>query len=112
MTGGHGPGFGPPRDPGVQPERTLLAWSRTVLVLAADAALVIRTGLTRGQPAITVLGLLIAALAAALQLHAAARRRALAVRADSPPAAHSLLAVSAAVAACGATTIWCLLLQV
>ncbi|QKW20237.1 DUF202 domain-containing protein [Kitasatospora sp. NA04385] len=64
------------RDPGLQPERTLLAWSRTALVLAADALLVLRTGYVRGRPGLTALGGVLAAAAAGTYAHGLRRRSA------------------------------------
>ncbi|MFK0194202.1 DUF202 domain-containing protein [Kitasatospora sp. NPDC090308] len=63
-----------PRDPGLQPERTLLAWSRTALVLAADALLVLRTGYLRGSPGLAALGGVLALAAAGLYAHGVRRR--------------------------------------
>ncbi|MFF2626776.1 DUF202 domain-containing protein [Kitasatospora griseola] len=37
-------------------ERTLLAWSRTALVLAVDALLVLRTALIGGEPGLLAVG--------------------------------------------------------
>ncbi|ROR43623.1 DUF202 domain-containing protein [Kitasatospora cineracea] len=65
-----------PRDPGLQPERTLLAWSRTALVLAADALLVLRTGYVRRLPGLAALGGLLALAAVALYAHGVRRRSA------------------------------------
>ncbi|WP_051731856.1 DUF202 domain-containing protein [Kitasatospora phosalacinea] len=65
-----------PRDPGLQPERTLLAWSRTALVLAADALLVLRTGYVRGQPGLAALGGVLAVAAVGLHAHGVRRRSA------------------------------------
>ncbi|WP_069813365.1 DUF202 domain-containing protein [Streptomyces sp. TP-A0874] len=95
-------------DPGLQTERTLLAWSRTVLVVAVDAALVIRTGLFRDRPVLTLLGSLIAVTAVVLHLHASARRRAMdAGPAPRSPSARSLRTVTAAVVVCAVATAWC-----
>jgi uncharacterized membrane protein YidH (DUF202 family) len=37
-------------DPGLQPERTVLAWQRTSLSAAVVGALLLRTGILRGSP--------------------------------------------------------------
>ncbi|MFF4343223.1 DUF202 domain-containing protein [Kitasatospora sp. NPDC001540] len=63
-----------PRDPGLQPERTLLAWSRTALVLAADALLVLRTGYVHGLPGLAALGGVLAVAAFGLYAHGVRRR--------------------------------------
>ncbi|BAJ29331.1 MULTISPECIES: DUF202 domain-containing protein [Kitasatospora] len=65
-----------PRDPGLQPERTLLAWSRTALVLAADALLVLRTGYVHQLAGLAALGGVLALAAVGLYVHGLRRRSA------------------------------------
>ena len=65
-----------PRDPGVQPERTALAWSRTGLALLANAMLVLRAGWTTESVSVVTLGvLLLAACGAAFACGAWRRHR-------------------------------------
>ncbi|GAA2838069.1 hypothetical protein GCM10010441_72990 [Kitasatospora paracochleata] len=69
MTGGRR------RDPGLQPERTLLAWSRTALLLAVNALLILRSGLLGQQPGLAALGGVLAGAAAWFHWYGTWRRR-------------------------------------
>jgi uncharacterized membrane protein YidH (DUF202 family) len=77
-----------PRDPGLQAERTALAWSRTGLAVFVNALLALRSGWVSEQPSVTVLGLVLLIAAAAAALCGAWRRRRLSSRGDelAPPA--------------------------
>lgn len=65
------------RDPGLQPQRTALAWGRTALAMAANALLLLRGGIVGGQRGVVVLAVLLLVGAAAVLHHAARRRQAL-----------------------------------
>ena len=64
-----------PRDPGLQAERTALAWSRTGLAVFVNAVLALRSGWASGETSITVLGLALLVAAAAAALCGGWRRR-------------------------------------
>jgi uncharacterized membrane protein YidH (DUF202 family) len=100
----------PARDPGLQAERTLLAWSRTALVLAVNATLVLRTGLVRGRPGLVVLGGILAAAACGLYAFGLRRRRELEPRPRAVRAA-PLRAVAVTVALVAAATVWAVLIS-
>ncbi|MDF2466830.1 MAG: oxidoreductase [Ramlibacter sp.] len=65
-------------DPGLQPQRTALAWNRTTLALAINALLVLRAGLQTGDRALLALGALVGIAAVAIAVAAMRRRRQLA----------------------------------
>ena len=84
------------RDPGLQPERTALAWSRTGLAMLVNALLALRTGWTSHQAPITVLGFVLLLASGATIFYAAWRRRHL-LRGQGPiaPSAHAIAEVAA-----------------
>ncbi|MFF2372551.1 DUF202 domain-containing protein [Agromyces sp. NPDC058110] len=89
---------GLPRDPGLQPERTALAWSRTGLAIAVNAVLALRDGLSSDQPALSAAGVVLFVLAAVAIAHGAVRRRQLDARREVvPPSPAVMLGVTATV---------------
>ena len=75
------------RDPGLQAERTALAWHRTALTLFVNAALTLRAGISDHEPLATALGAGLLLSTALAVLFGALRGRRLArgdVRAVSP----------------------------
>jgi uncharacterized membrane protein YidH (DUF202 family) len=78
------------RDPGLQSERTALAWSRTALALAANAALTIRSGLTNQAPPVLFLGAVLLVAAAMLVPLSGWRRKQL-LKAQKPISAQPRL---------------------
>jgi hypothetical protein len=55
-----------PRDPGLQPQRIVLAWSRTGLAVLVNALIVLRSGIQYERPSLVALGGLLLGAAAAL----------------------------------------------
>ena len=62
-------------DPGLQPERTALAWTRTALAIAVNALLSIRAGLVAGEPWLIAVGVLLFGASGAVVAIGTIRRR-------------------------------------
>ncbi|MFE9427152.1 DUF202 domain-containing protein [Kitasatospora sp. NPDC006697] len=101
----------PPHDPGLQAERTLLAWSRTALVLAVNAALVLRTALSHHELPLAVLGSVLALSACGMWVFGLARRRRLLPGPPRAVGALPLRLVSGTVALAAASGAWAVLLH-
>ncbi len=84
------------RDPGLQPERTALSWSRTALAIAVNALLAVRAGFVEGEPSLVVVGvLLFAASGAAVAIGTVRRRQLAGDRLVIDPPRGALLGVAA-----------------
>lgn len=60
-------------DPGLQQQRTGLAWTRSSLVVAMNAVLVVRAGVVDAMPSLVAAGMVLLLAAVAVLLHG--RRR-------------------------------------
>ncbi|ACZ75040.1 DUF202 domain-containing protein [Dickeya zeae] len=67
----------PPRDPGLQPERTRLAWSRTAFVLLINSLLLLKAGSITTQPLMLATGLFLLVMALVTYIWSRLRLRAL-----------------------------------
>ncbi|WP_439590616.1 DUF202 domain-containing protein [Hydrogenophaga sp.] len=93
------------RDPGLQPERTQLAWSRTGLVMVLDAALMLRLGYVGASTMWMVSAVLFAALSIVV-FEAGSRRGAeLAMNRLCAPPQVLMLFVSASMVAAAASVV-------
>lgn len=90
------------RDPGLQAERTALAWSRTAWLVSANALLMLRIGLQHGDH--LLLGLCgIFLSAAAWFAHTGRRRRQALVLASAPQAPSGLDLATVSLVTCAIT---------
>lgn len=97
----------PPYDPGLQAERTVLAWRRTAVAVLINAMLWLRAGLADGNGMLLLFGLALLALAAGF--HACGKRRGRALTTGAMPVpAHPALMRALALGA----TLACLLAAV
>lgn len=65
-------------DPGLQPQRTALAWGRTGLAMIVNALLVLRLGINAGDRPVEYLGIGFLAISGGMLLIGEGRRRQLA----------------------------------
>ncbi len=91
-----------PRDPGLQPERTALAWNRTGLSLVVNALLVLRAGWTSSSTPLVVVAFALLIAAGSTVFYGAWRRRHLGtgLGMTAAPALAILAAASITLVAC------------
>ncbi|MFF5252152.1 DUF202 domain-containing protein [Streptomyces leeuwenhoekii] len=104
------PPAAPDRDPGLQPERTHLAWRRTTLSATVAAVLAVRAALHTGASPAAVAAAAVCCVLWAAFLALAHRRIRVLASAGSPPALSAAYATAAALgtvatAVCGAVLV-------
>lgn len=93
----------PPRDSGLQAERTALAWNRTALAVAVNGVLVLRAGMVGNAMLLLAFGALLLLAAIGATAYSSIRKRQLLRTAEAPAASSPLalaLAASVALIAC------------
>lgn len=98
------------RDPGMQPERTAIAWDRTALALVMNAVLMIRSGLRAHSYVLLISGIALVGLALAMGRAGLIRRRQLVAAQPNAPSVVLLAFATAATVFAGACGAWGLLL--
>ncbi|WP_315708801.1 DUF202 domain-containing protein [Brenneria uluponensis] len=64
-----------PRDPGLQPERTGLAWSRTAFLMLVNSVLLLKAGSMKNQMVMLVAGILLLLVTLVMYIWSALRLR-------------------------------------
>jgi uncharacterized membrane protein YidH (DUF202 family) len=97
------------RDPGLQPERTLLAWLRTLLAMGVNDCLVIRAGWMGGHGSLTIAGALLFTMTAGLTLLALSRATQLHTASPTAPKCSLMILASSACAITCTGGVWALI---
>ena len=96
----------PVPDPGLQAERTLLAWNRTAAAMAVNALVLLRVGFQPGAGGMLVPGALLGGVAVALLLVGQVRHRQLTAGSAQAPSARLMAATCAGAVAAGLAGVW------
>lgn len=97
------------RDPGLQPERTALAWYRTLLAMALNGGLVLRAGLIQPHRGLQITGIVLLVLSGLIALAARRRTRSFDQARPAAPPDRLMLAIALATASTAAGGLWALL---
>lgn len=95
-----------PRDPGLQPERTVMAWNRTAATMAANAVVLLRLGLEPDARFLLLPGGLLSAFAVMLFATGRSRRNQLLTVTAAAPSVRLLAAICACVLVAACAALW------